>query len=253
MNRLIEAERNAELARVALTEAVGMPGARIDVDGSTLLQAPPQPPVVTFDPASHPRAAAADAQVEAARSRDRAVAASYVPRIEVQTAVSARGVSQRVDGSPNGSAFGFQVPNWAVGLAVTFPSMDIFRTQARRRVEASRLEEASAEYDRTVQTLQSQEARARAITAAAFQIAANTPQQLQAARDTDAQARARYDAGLTSVVEVAEAQRLLAQAEAENAVASLAVWRALLAEAILKGDVQLFLNQVRPAQVSPVQ
>jgi outer membrane protein TolC len=99
-----------------------------------------------------------------------------------------------------------------------------------------------------VQALQSQEARARAIIAAAFQIAANTPQQLQAARDTDAQARVRYDAGLTTVVEVAEAQRLLAEAEAESAVANLAVWRSLLAEAILKGDVQSFLNQIRPSQ-----
>jgi outer membrane protein len=66
--------------------------------------------------------------------------------------------------------------------------------------------------------------------------------------------RARYDAGLTSVIEVAEAQRLLAEAEADNAVASLAVWRALLAEALLKGDVQVFLNEMRAAaQGSPVQ
>ena len=45
--------------------------------------------------------------------------------------------------------------------------------------------------------------------------------------------------------EVAEAQRLLADAEAENAVASLAVWRAMLAEAVLRGDLQPFLNSLR--------
>jgi outer membrane protein TolC len=112
-----------------------------------------------------------------------------------------------------------------------------------------------AQYDRTLQTLQTQEARARAITAAAYQIAANTPQQLQAARDADTQARARYDAGLTNVLEVAEAQRLLAEAEAENAVASLAVWRARLAESVLKGDLRPFLDQVRTPQspASPIQ
>ena len=115
------------------------------------------------------------------------------------------------------------------------------------------MEQAAAHYDQTLQTLRSQNLRAHAITEAAFQIAANTPQQLDAARQTNAQAQARYDAGLTSVVEVAEAQRLLAAAEAENAVASLAVWRALLVEAVLAGDVQSFLKTVEPAPAVPTR
>jgi outer membrane protein len=244
-NRLTEATRNAELARVALAEALGMPEARIVLVPGPLLQVPTRPAEPqAFKPAVHPRAAAADAQVDAVRARDRVLDRSYFPRIDLQTAFSGRGVSQQVDGTSAGNGFGLDVPNWAVGVSVTFPSLEIFHTQAQRRVEAARLEEATAHYDRTLQTLQTQEARARAVTAAAYEIAANTPQQLQAAREGDAQARARYDAGLTTVLEVAEAQRLLAEAEAENAVASLAVWRALLAEAVLRGDLQPFLNQV---------
>lgn len=250
-NRLTEAARNADIARLALAEALGMPGARIDLSPGSVSQLPPRPPdVPSYDPASHPRAAAADAQVDAVRARDRVLDRSYFPRVEVQTAVSGRGVSQQIDGTSAGNGLGFDVPNWALGVSVTFPSLEIFRTQARRRVEAGRLQEATARYDRTTQTLQTQEAKARAVIGAAYQIAANTPQQLQAARETDAQARARYDAGLTNVVEVAEAQRLLADAEAEDAVASLAVWRALLAEAVLRGDLQPFLNQARSSSPS---
>ena len=250
--RLAEAERNAELARVSLAEAVGAPGARLDVDTSSLVQMPARPASAPVDPSSHPRAVAADAQVETARARDRVLDAAYLPRVELQAAVAGRGVSRQIDGIQTNNGLGWQVPNWAVGLSVTFPSLEIFRTQARRRVEANRLQEATAQYDRTMQALQAQDARARAITAAAFQIVANTPQQLQAARDTDAQARARYDAGLTTVLEVAEAQELLAEAEAVSAVASLAVWRALLAEAVLRGDVPSFLNQMRPAPTPSV-
>jgi outer membrane protein len=252
-NRVIEAERNAELARLALAEAVGAPGTRVDVAAGALEQLPPTSAAVPFKPASHPRAVEADAQVDAARARDRVLDASYVPRIEVQSAFSGRGVSRQIDGTPNSNALGMQTTNWGVGLSVTFPALEIFRTQARRHVEAERLQEASSRYDRTVQTLQSQEARARAITTAAFRIAANTPQQLQAARDTDTQARARYGAGLTTVVEVAEAQRLLAEAEADTAVANVAVWRSLLAEAILKGDIQSFLKQLPSSPVPRVQ
>lgn len=250
-NRLIEAGRNAELARIALAEALGTPNARPSLVPGVLL-GPPAPAIMPpFAAALHPRAAALGAQVEAVRARDEVLDRSVFPRVELQTAVAGRGVSRNIDGTPTGNGFGLDVPNWAVGVTVTFPSFEWFRAQASRRVEAERLHEATARYDRTLQALEAQEARARAISTAAYGIAANTPLQVQAARTGDDQARARYDAGLATVLEVAEAQRLLAEAEAEHAVAGLAVWRALLAEAVLRGDLRPFLNQVRTGQPSP--
>lgn len=248
-NRQTDARRNAELARLALAEALGRPGTPIVLAPGPLLQ-PPARLLGTeaFAPATHPRAVAANAQTEAIRAHDRALDRSYFPRIELQAALAGRGVGRQIDGTSSGSGLALDVPNWAVGLSVTFPAMEVFRTQAKRRVEAERVGEATARYDRTLQALQTQEARARTVITAAYEIAANTPQQLQAARDGDAQARARYDSGLTNVLEVAEAQRLLAEAEAESAVANLAVWRALLADAVLRGDIQPFLNQVRAPQ-----
>ena len=80
---------------------------------------------------------------------------------------------------------------------------------------------------------------------AAVEIARNTPVERQAATDAESRARARYESGLASVTEVAEAQRLLAQAEADDAVARLGVWRALLAVMQAQGNLQPFLNQVR--------
>ena len=64
---------------------------------------------------------------------------------------------------------------------------------------------------------------------ASRRVARNTPIQLEAARATEQQASARYKAGLTSIVEVAEAERILTQAEIDDALARLSVWRALLA------------------------
>jgi outer membrane protein TolC len=162
-------------------------------------------------------------------------------------------VSENIDGTDAGNAFGLHVGNWAVGVSVTFPSLEIFRMRARQRVEEERIRGVAAQYDRTVQALQTQEARSRAFMVAAAQIAANTPAQLRAARDGDAQARARYDAGLTTVLEVAEAQRLLAAAEADSAVANLAVWRAMLAESALRGTLQPFLEKTAAAPIAPAR
>ena len=79
---------------------------------------------------------------------------------------------------------------------------------------------------------------------AATEIASNTPLERQAATDAESRARARYQAGLANITEVAEAQRLLAQAEADDALARLAVWRALLAAAQARGDLSAFLRFV---------
>jgi outer membrane protein TolC len=75
-------------------------------------------------------------------------------------------------------------------------------------------------------------------------VAANTPVQVSAARAAAEQATARYQAGLGNVDAVAEAQRLQTQAEIDDALARLGVWRGLLAVAAAAGDVRPFLAEV---------
>jgi outer membrane protein TolC len=127
--------------------------------------------------------------------------------------------------------------------------LDFFSIRAKRRAEAGNETAERARYNQTVQNLKAQDARARALMDAALRIAANTPIQLRAAQESAQRARARYDAQLATVTEVAEAQRLLAQAEIDDAVASLGVWRALLAGAAVQGDIKPFIQQVTTAPV----
>ena len=75
------------------------------------------------------------------------------------------------------------------------------------------------------------------------------PIQLAAAQQSEAQARARYDAGLASIVEVAEAQNLLAGAEYQDAAARVDVWRALLAKAVAQGNLASFIDLLRASGV----
>jgi outer membrane protein TolC len=78
----------------------------------------------------------------------------------------------------------------------------------------------------------------------AIQIARNTPVQLAAARMGESQARARYEAGLANIVEATQAQSLLEQAEAQDVLARIAVWQALLGLYAAQGDVGPFLDRV---------
>jgi outer membrane protein len=122
---------------------------------------------------------------------------------------------------------------------------DFASRRARMAGAAASTRAENARYDEALLIVTSQQQAAAAMVDAARAIAANTPIQLAAAQQSEAQARARYEAGLASIVEVADTQSLLAQAEYQNSIARVEVWRALLAEAIAQGDLTSFVNLLR--------
>jgi outer membrane protein TolC len=119
---------------------------------------------------------------------------------------------------------------------------DWFSLRERTRIEEYNERAERATYERVVRELSTQAEQARAEMDGARRVAENTPVQLQAARVLEQQSRARYDAGLATIVEVADSQRLLLQAEVGDAVAKLGVWRAMLADAAAKGDLSGLLK-----------
>jgi outer membrane protein TolC len=134
-------------------------------------------------------------------------------------------------------------------MSISFPVFDIVGIRARRRAEANNELAEKARLDQTMQALKAQDARAHALIEGARRIAENTPVQLNAAREAETRARSRYEAQLANATEVAEAQRLLAQAEIDDALARLSVWRALLGAARVRGDLKPFLQQVTTTAV----
>jgi outer membrane protein TolC len=73
----------------------------------------------------------------------------------------------------------------------------------------------------------------------------NTGPALEAARATERQAAARYQAGLATTLDVADAQRVLAQAELEDVTARLEVRRAMLLLSRATGDLEPFVLEAR--------
>jgi outer membrane protein len=242
-NQLIQAEQNVELARADLAEAVGQAGANITIDPGQLLELPPAPPPHEVNLALHPLAIAQTAAVSTARSREKLLNYSYFPRFNWQTAIFGRGTGAKLDGTfDNSNGIYPNTFNWATGMTVSFPVFDIFGLRARRKAEANNVAAEQARYDQVINALKTQDARARTLVDSARRIAENTQVQVKAAQETLTSARARYEHGLANITEMADAQRLLAQAEMEDSVSKLAVWRAMLAAAKLQGDLKPFLQ-----------
>ena len=127
-------------------------------------------------------------------------------------------------------------------MSLYFPLMDYFGVQSRARQEEATARSERHRAEQTLLQLTLQDRKVRAAYDAARQIAGNTPVQLKAAQAAPPRARPRYDSGLGTLTEVAEAQRLLAQAEIDDALARLGVWRALAGAARVQGDSRLLLD-----------
>jgi outer membrane protein TolC len=253
----IIAEQNALVARVGLAQYTGQRPEDVSVNAGRLLGIPPPvavgatvPPLPAGQTSAnmHPLAAEQNAAIDESRARLRVFERSYLPRFNLLFNTYARGSGVRPDGTLKEGLGGLvpDVSNWAVGLNVIFPLLDRPAIGAREAGERQRQVAETARYARVIEDLEAQMGRAQTLVDGAQRAAANTPFQLAAASSTERQATARYQAGLSGIVEVADAQRLLTQAEIDDAIAKLNVWRGLLLVATAEGNLDPFFQLVQP-------
>lgn len=252
--RAILARQTLVLAQTHLTRVLGVTAGAVGVNAAGLLATVPPANALTNAPAAHPLAQARQSSVEQARVQEDVLARTNRPRLFLQSALFSRGSGASFNGSLEGGAEGLwpDRPNWAAGMQVVFPNLfEVSSLRARREASAATTRMETARYEEALLAVTSQQQAAAAIVSAARAVAANTPVQLAAARQSEAQASARYQAGLASIVEVADTQSLLAQAEYQDAVARVDVWRALLAEAVAHGDLTPFVTLVSSPRGAP--
>jgi outer membrane protein TolC len=240
--QVVQARNAIALARNTLRQLTGK---EIVPASGGLLQLPPDLPLqanVEDSPYAREQAAAV-AELESQRD---VLNKSWSPRFNVMASSYARGTGANPDGTTEGgvSGLGPNIHNWALGLAVTFPAFDFAALRARKEINEHRRLAEAARHSQVITDLNARLQAAREQLATARHVAALVPKQLEAARAAEQQARARYKAGLGTLIEVADAQRLLTQTEIDNALATLNVWRSLLAVSTADGDLNPFLNQV---------
>jgi outer membrane protein len=247
--RLIQAQRTLILAQTTMGRALGMGTGSVQIDAAGLLERLPDRQAGAGPPSAHPLARVRQASVDVARAQEEVLTRTDYPRVYLQSSVFARGSGASANGTLDSGLDGLALDraNWAAGIQIVFPNVfDFSSLRARKTAAAASERAAAALYDEALLAISSEQAAAAAMTQAARAVAANTPVQLAAARQSETQARARYQAGLASITEIADAQSLLAQAEVQDQLARVDVWRALLAEAVAQGDLAPFIQLVHP-------
>jgi outer membrane protein len=241
----IQAKESTEVARATISQFVGGEPGQITLAAPKLRELPPEQDSAIVNVSGNPIAAEQGAVLDRTKAELRALERTYFPRFSLQGSAYARGTGAETDGALLGglNGLGPNVQNYAVGFTVTFPAMDLPALQARRAMQSANVRAETARSQQIAIDLKARWNAAAARLRGAREVAANTPVQVNAARSALQQSTARYQAGLANIDEVAETQRLLTQAEIDDSLARLSVWRGLLEIATVAGDLQPFLME----------
>ncbi len=241
----IQALQAVALARASLAQLTGAPVESIDA--GKLLADPPPAPTLETAPTSHPALREQTAAIDAVRARQKVLDRGIFPKFNVESSTYSRGTGANPDFTTQGGANGLapNFYNWGLGFSVNFGLTDWATLKPRREMELAHERTEQARLEQIQTDLTARLVKARALIDGARQVAAVTPVALEAARATETQATARYRAGLGTLVEVAEAQRIRTQAEIDSSLARLGIWRGMLEAAIAAGSLDEFIQQAK--------
>jgi outer membrane protein TolC len=249
---LIRAERDTRLAFVELSEKMGVASTDVDIVSDPLIRRPTTVAAAgPFDISAHPLALVKNAEILRWRAKRNVLDVAYRPHLWLNASLWGRGSGAPSSANPLSEvAGGFlpQVFNYMIGGTVSFPFMEYFPLRAQKQEARSNELAAKADFDLAMQILEKKDARARILLAQARKVADETPTLVEAAKVREIKVLKRYGTGLTNMVSLADAERALTEAEVQDALAQIDVWRSILSLAYVHGDLKPFLQLVAIAE-----
>src|SRR5205823_2847567 len=136
-----------------------------------------------FNTATNPIAVEQNASVEQAKAQLTILDKSYYPRFFTQGSAYARGTGARVDGTRLGGVNGLapDVQDYAVGLSVTFPILDLPSIRAKQASQSAIVRSETAQYQQMTTELTARWNQASAVLEGSGRRAADAPVQVSAA------------------------------------------------------------------------
>jgi outer membrane protein len=246
--QLYQSQQAERVTLDTLAALMGTAGSEIKLDSGRLLDPSPAGSLPDVPASEHPSARDRMADVRQIQTEEKVLQRTDYPRFFLQGEVFGRGSEVPNNGTILGNWNGLAPArgNWVTGITILFPDVFGFKALgAEKQISKANERSQKARYDQTIQDLSGQILAARDQLKAAQLVAQETPIELAAARQSETQSRARYESGLATLVEVAEAENLLAQAELDDSIARLNVWHGLFAVASAQGNLQDFLRLLR--------
>lgn len=238
-NRQLETEQWL-LAQLMVIDALPIP------TDTSLLHTLPTLPFVDTSLTSHPYIQFAQSQMNVSRSKEQLLKKSYLPKLTLFGTAFARGSGVQ----PNGDVktfdgLGLSRFNYGAGVQLVFPIMKYGEVKKQLHVQNLLTEAAKEMVLENNSQLLAQQRIASATFNSSLSVATETGRQLKAAQYAFAAMQTRYSTGLVNLSDVVQVQYNLLQAELYVETAYWNAWKALLLQASVKGDLNLFLNEIK--------
>jgi outer membrane protein len=236
----VRARGGLAVAKSVLAAAIGAPDPAVDVAGEAPHpdEMPALAQALEMAQRRDPRLAEAIARLKAAEAQTRAVGAELRPDASLTATLSGRagGAPPSSGGGANGDGWIPNVPNWDVGLLLSWPIFDgmiVARRDAARSVEQVRRDEIDVTREQEIADIR--QAHVQVQVARSALVALDNA--VIAARANYDQADARFRAGMSTAVELADAEAIRTDAEIQLALGQfeLARARATFGRAVAEG------------------
>jgi outer membrane protein TolC len=233
------------LARLIVTDAIPVPA------DTTFLDRLPVMKVVTAPDtdssfAAHPLVVSAQSEFAVSQSKEQLLKKSFLPKLSVWGTGFARGSGFEADGSrKTWDGMGLSRYNYGAGLQLSFPIMKYGEVR-RQLKEQNLLSQASQErLQDTRNALTTQQRITNATFTSSLAVADESRQQLKSGEYAYHAMQIRYNTGLVSFSDLIQTQYNLLKAELDLRKAYWDAWKALLLQAAVKGDENIFMQEIR--------
>lgn len=194
---------------------------------------------------SHPLYQVAVSQRETTVASLNEIQKSWMPQLDFWGNLYARGSGVDASGNIHSSdGYNLSHTNMGLGFQLSFPLLQFSKTNIQKKQYSFLLKSDEARIQQVKLDITKQIETANMQFQEDVKIADKLPRLVQSANDVYQGLSISYENELIDYARLAQAQYDLVKAELANANASLQLWRSLLAIAIAKGNLAIFLKQV---------
>lgn len=183
---------------------------------------------------------------QAEQARLKQINRSWTPRVDFWGTGYARASGINFDGTVNQSeGFSFSKYNYGVGVQLVFPILDLTNVKIKNSQQEAITRASQGYLAITEIALKREEGIALSDLNISLQIVNEVPIEYRAAESAFFALQVRYNEGLIDYTSLIQAQYDLLNAEARLKSAYANTWKALLSLAVIRGDLNIFLNQIQ--------
>jgi outer membrane protein TolC len=196
--------------------------------------------------ATHPMIRLSSSRVTMGLHQKTSLLRSLYPRISLWGTAYARGSGIRYDGYVNSEdGLTFSRYNYGAGLVLSIPLLRFASVRHEVNAQESVISADQERLNLAKLQLEKQNQIADVTLLNSLKIAHESPSFNRSAEFSYRTLKSRYNSGLVNYADLVQAQYTLIKSEADLKRAYIEAWKALLYKAAVKGDIDIFMDQIK--------